>query len=750
MKLTILVADDEKNIREGLREALALDGYEVATAADGKEALEAVTRGDVDLLITDLKMPRLSGEELLKKVTAQFPTMPVIILTGHGTIESAVQAMHDGAYDFLTKPVNLDRLSLLVKRALASRELALQNRAMQEELERRSGFASIIGRSAEMKQVFEMVRQVAPSRSSVLITGESGSGKEMIAEALHYNSPRKDKPFIKLHCAALTESLLESELFGHEKGAFTGAIARKRGRFELAHLGTLFLDEIGEINQNVQIKLLRVLEEKKFERVGGEETVEVDVRLIAATNRDLKDAIAKGSFREDLYYRLNVVNIHIPPLRERKEDIPLLVAAFLKEFSQENGKRIDGIDPKARLALLQLLVAGQRAAASQLHRKRRGAHQGDDDHPRRPAPEHPRRVGNGFAAPARGGKPRRHGKGSDSLHPCARRREQEPNCRNSRYRPQDAPPKDRGVRVMKKSILTRLIGGYILLLVTIALLAVCFAFGVRVDRTAADDARRLTAILERVRVVTLRASLMSTDATPDLLQRHAREMHSADTELLRLAAERPSTIEGALIYPPGLRDTLTVTLAVLGSSWQVELQHLLDAGDNAFYGPDERGHLVALVPAFIDDGENVAMQLSTAVEGVYEARRNLTSSVLALFALFLCIGTVSALAYSLWTLFVLRHDVRNLIAFSRRVSEGDISSLPEVKRSDEIGELAAQLRRTISLQTLVTALRTSGERLAAEYAKFADQIVRTVSGVKSQVKAAGGGRHGDSRGSRSR
>jgi len=351
VKLTILVADDEKNIREGLREALALDGYEVLTAADGQEAMVAVTRGDVDLLITDLKMPRLSGEELLKGVTSQFPTLPVIILTGHGTIESAVQAMHDGAYDFLTKPVNLDRLSLLVKRALASRELAEQNRAMQEELERRSGFASIIGRSAEMRQVFEIVRQVAPSRSSVLLTGESGSGKEMIAEALHYNSPRKDKPFIKVHCAALTESILESELFGHEKGAFTGAIARKRGRFELAHLGTLFLDEIGEINQNVQIKLLRVLEEKRFERVGGEETVEVDVRLIAATNRDLKEAITRGTFREDLYYRLNVVNIHIPPLRERREDIPLLAAAFLREFSQENGKSLEGIDAKARLAL---------------------------------------------------------------------------------------------------------------------------------------------------------------------------------------------------------------------------------------------------------------------------------------------------------------------------------------------------------------------------------------------------------------
>ena len=351
MNFTILVADDEKNIREGLREALMLDGYDVLLAADGKEALGALERGEVDLVISDLKMPRLSGEELLRKVSAEFPTVPVIILTGHGTIESAVQAMHDGAYDFLTKPVNLDRLSLLAKRALGNRELALQNRVLQEELERRSQFSNIIGRSAEMRQVFDLVRQVAPARTSVLITGESGVGKEMIAEALHYGSPRKDKPFIKLHCAALTETLLESELFGHEKGAFTGAIARKRGRFELAHMGTLFLDEIGEINQTVQIKLLRVREEKRFERVGGEETVEVDVRLIAATNRDLKEAIAKGSFREDLYYRLNVVNLHIPPLRERKDDIPLLVAAFLREFSQENGRTIEGIDAKGRSAL---------------------------------------------------------------------------------------------------------------------------------------------------------------------------------------------------------------------------------------------------------------------------------------------------------------------------------------------------------------------------------------------------------------
>ena len=351
MKLTILVVDDEKNIREGLSEALALDGYEVALAADGEAGLRALENGDVDLVITDLKMPKVSGEDLLKRVVSLYPAVPVIILTGHGSIESAVVAMREGAYDFLTKPVNLDHLSLLVKRALENRSLVLQNRALQEELEKKNQFASIIGKSKEMKQVFEMVRQVAPARTSVLITGESGVGKEMIAEALHYNSPRREKPLIKLHCAALTETLLESELFGHERGAFTGAVARKRGRFELANMGTLFLDEIGEINQNIQIKLLRVLEEKNFERVGGEETIEVDVRLIAATNKDLAQAIAQGTFREDLFYRLNVVNINVPPLRERKDDIPLLIAAFLAEFAGENGKKIDGIDPKARLAL---------------------------------------------------------------------------------------------------------------------------------------------------------------------------------------------------------------------------------------------------------------------------------------------------------------------------------------------------------------------------------------------------------------
>ena len=351
MKFNVLVVDDEKNIRAGLGKAIELDGHNVLLAEDGQEALDLLEEEEVDLIIADLKMPRVSGEELLRRVVESYPTLPVIILTGHGTIETAVQAMRDGAYDFLTKPVNLDRLSLLVKRALSTRELALQHRALQEELDQKRQFANIIGTSVEMNRIFDVVRQVAPTRASVLITGESGVGKELIADAIHQLSNRREKPFVKVHCAALSESLLESELFGHEKGAFTGAVARKRGRFELAHLGSIFLDEIGEINQSVQIKILRVLQEKTFERVGGEQTLEVDVRIISATNKDLKTEIQRGTFREDLYYRLNVVNIHIPPLRDRKEDIPLLVSAFIKEFATENDKPVEGIDPKARALL---------------------------------------------------------------------------------------------------------------------------------------------------------------------------------------------------------------------------------------------------------------------------------------------------------------------------------------------------------------------------------------------------------------
>jgi len=354
MNFNILVVDDEKNIRMGLGKALELDGYNVFLAEDGSEAMKVMVRADIDLVLTDLRMPRVSGEELLKKISSSYPTVPVIILTGHGTVENAVNAMRDGAYDFLTKPLNLDRLSLLVKRALSSRELVLKHRELQEEvarLEQKRDTANFIGKSSQMQKVFELISQVAATKASVLITGESGVGKELVADAIHKQSQRQDKPFIKVHCAALSESLLESELFGHEKGAFTGATGQKKGRFELSDGGSIFLDEIGEINQSIQIKILRVLQEREFERVGGVSSVRIDTRLVAATNRDLMEEIRKGNFREDLYYRLNVVNIHIPPLRERRDDIPLLASAFLKEFNEENGRSIEGIDSKAAMAL---------------------------------------------------------------------------------------------------------------------------------------------------------------------------------------------------------------------------------------------------------------------------------------------------------------------------------------------------------------------------------------------------------------
>lgn len=351
MNFTILIIDDEKNIREGLSAALELEGYSVRLAADGREGLALIERGDIDLVITDLRMPGISGEEVLSRVRGESPGIPVIVLTGHGSIDTAVDAMRNGAYDFLTKPLSLDRLILIVKRALAGRELEIRHSSLQQELDAKTSFESIIGKSAEMQRIFQMVRKAADSKASVLITGESGTGKELIANALHNLSPRKDKPFIKVHCAALSESLLESELFGHEKGAFTGAAARKRGRFELANGGTIFLDEIGEINQNVQIKILRVLQDRRFERVGGEETLEVDVRVIAATNRNLEEEIEQGRFREDLFYRLNVVHIQVPPLRDRKDDIPLMLNAFLDEFNRENNKSITGFDSRSRSAL---------------------------------------------------------------------------------------------------------------------------------------------------------------------------------------------------------------------------------------------------------------------------------------------------------------------------------------------------------------------------------------------------------------
>ena len=354
MKRTILVVDDEKYIREGLVAALEMDGYTGLQAENGQVAWKIINSEPVDMVITDLRMPDMSGSELLKKIYTTYPTIPVVVLTGHGTIEDAVTAMQNGAVDFLTKPVNLDHLSVLIKRSLASKDMAEKNRELRTELEnlkKKSGYTSIIGKSQKILKLIETIQQIAPSKASVLITGESGVGKELVADAIVNYSDRRDKPFVKVHCAALNSNLLESELFGHVKGAFTGAIADKKGRFELADGGTIFLDEIGEIDPSTQIKLLRVLQEREFERVGGEKTIKTDVRVIAATNKNLVDEIAKGKFREDLYYRLNVVSLEVPPLRERKEDIFLLATSFLNEFCKENKKEIDGFSNEARTAI---------------------------------------------------------------------------------------------------------------------------------------------------------------------------------------------------------------------------------------------------------------------------------------------------------------------------------------------------------------------------------------------------------------
>ena len=348
----ILIADDEPNICKGLCRALSSisPNYVFFTAEDGQKAWKIMQSEDIDLAIIDLRMPKLSGEELLERIKHDYMIVPVIILTGHGSIENAVNAMRAGAYDFLTKPVNLDRLELLVARALGARNQQLQNRKLTQEVERLQAKKNIrfTSKNPVMQRLYQMVEQVADSRASVLITGESGVGKELIAESLHHLSTRKERELVTVHCAALSETLLESELFGHEKGAFTGANQLRRGRFELANGGSIFLDEIGEIDSSTQIKLLRVLQEKSFERVGGEQTIEVNVRVIAATNRNLQEAVNQGRFREDLFYRLNVINIHIPPLRERKEDLPFLIPYFLEQSVKENRrKHISGLSPKA-------------------------------------------------------------------------------------------------------------------------------------------------------------------------------------------------------------------------------------------------------------------------------------------------------------------------------------------------------------------------------------------------------------------
>ena len=352
MKFTILIIDDEKNIREGLAADFEMDGYNVKIAANGKEGLDLIAKGDIDLVITDLRMPgSISGEQVLREVTTKMPGIPVIVLTGHGSIDAAVKAMQDGAYDFLTKPLNLEQLEVIVKRALQGRELSIQHAELLKQVDSQKKTDMIIGKSAAMQKVMNLVKKVADARISVLITGETGVGKEVVANAIHNLSSRSEKAFIPVVCSSLSETLLESELFGHEKGAFTNAESMHKGKFELAHGGTIFLDEIGEINPSVQVKLLRVLQEKKFERVGGESPIEVDVRVIAATNRNLEEEVKAGRFREDLYFRLNGIHIEVPPLRERKDDLPLLLNNFLERYTEENGKKITGFDNQSRAAI---------------------------------------------------------------------------------------------------------------------------------------------------------------------------------------------------------------------------------------------------------------------------------------------------------------------------------------------------------------------------------------------------------------
>jgi len=342
---TILVVDDEPNYLVVLSELLKEEGYEVITAQRGEDGLKIVAETDLDLVITDMRMPGMDGLELLQEIKSSHKDLPVIMITAFGEVEKAVVAMKAGAYNYLAKPFNNDELLLNIRKAIEHYSLLRENLRLRDEARIRYGFASIVGKNARMQEIYQLIEKVAPTPASVLITGESGTGKELVARAIHINSPREKSAFISVNCAALPETLLESELFGHERGAFTGATSMRKGRFELADSGTLFLDEIGDIPLPLQAKLLRVLQERSFERVGGALPIKVNVRIITATNRDLKDEVDEGRFREDLYYRLNVVHIHLPPLRERADDIPMLTDHFINKFARTLNKpdlRISG------------------------------------------------------------------------------------------------------------------------------------------------------------------------------------------------------------------------------------------------------------------------------------------------------------------------------------------------------------------------------------------------------------------------
>ena len=346
-KPRILLVDDDKNTADGLKKILLQDGYDTGCTYTGKEALDLIEAEHFDIVITDMKLPDISGFSIIEKVKKKNVDIAVVMITAFSSIQTAIDAMKKGADDYLTKPVNIEELELILKKIWERRLLILQNKELKQKLNDKYNFSGIIGNTPEIQLIFKTIMEIAPTAATVLIYGDTGTGKELIANAIHYSSDRKDKPFVALHCASLSEGVLESELFGHEKGAFTGAISQRRGRFELANGGSLFLDEVGEMNSHVQIKLLRVLETGKFERVGGEKTFESDVRIIAATNKDLEKEIKEGRFREDLYYRLNVINLKLPSLIERKEDIGLLIDNFLIKYSKKNRKNIKGLTPQS-------------------------------------------------------------------------------------------------------------------------------------------------------------------------------------------------------------------------------------------------------------------------------------------------------------------------------------------------------------------------------------------------------------------
>ncbi len=348
----ILIVDDEDGMRRLLSRVLTREGYETSAVANGAEALRLVASERFDLVVTDIKMPEMDGLQLLAELKEYEPSLPIIVITAYGTIENAVQALRSGAYDYIAKPFENDEIKLTVAKAFERERLLAENRYLHAELEGRYDFSGIVGGSLAMQQVYDMASSVAVSNANVLITGESGTGKELLARSIHYSSLRKEKPFVVLNCSAISEGVLESELFGHEKGAFSGALDTRKGRFERADQGTLFIDEVAEMSMAAQVKLLRVIQEHEFERVGGNKTISVDVRIVAATNKKLEDQVKNGNFREDLYYRLNVVNINVPPLRSRREDVEPLSRFFLEKYTSETGKKITDLSPRALSCLL--------------------------------------------------------------------------------------------------------------------------------------------------------------------------------------------------------------------------------------------------------------------------------------------------------------------------------------------------------------------------------------------------------------